>query len=416
MARASRRRRLAVLLVILTALTGAEVTGCGAGPAGQQATLAPAPLLSGPELAGSLSIARDCGYSAQLPADPRQSLWLFCDTPVYTRRTGGSRPAWRLEDFLPGTTAAVGSAVPGTAGTRAEGTLAEAGTPRVTAGEAGPPGGPTPPGRLAPFFGPPGGLYTSAGLPCGYGGGSYAASWVSGVTRVPSSPDLLITFGNYCVISKSGVFTPEGFGLAEYDPADRTLSDDVTVFYGQPGSPGTEPAPLGSPVFDGGYLYLFGPTCASPLAGGCAGTMVEARVAASPQDWGNPLRYQWRADGPAGPWTSDPAAATALVPGPSPAGAQDVADFTAAGHGLVLIEQTDIRGGFTVYQSTGPAGPWSPVRSGRVACRGLRPGYANFCRAIIGHPELSTRSELVVSYFDPTRGPGGHVMVEGFRW
>jgi hypothetical protein len=50
-----------------------------------------------------------------------------------------------------------------------------------------------------------------------------------------------------------------------------------------------------------------------------------------------------------------------------------------------------------------------------VPCRAAA-GYANFCRAIIGHPELSTPSELVLSYFDPGAGIHGHVMVAGFRW
>ena len=69
------------------------------------------------------------------------------------------------------------------------------------------------------------------GSPCGLDG-SYAASWVSGVTRVPSAPDLLITFNNYCVLGGTGGFVREGFGLAEYDPATGALSDDVTVFAG----------------------------------------------------------------------------------------------------------------------------------------------------------------------------------------
>jgi hypothetical protein len=50
-----------------------------------------------------------------------------------------------------------------------------------------------------------------------------------------------------------------------------------------------------------------------------------------------------------------------------------------------------------------------------VPCR-AGAGYANFCRAIIGHPELSTPAQLVLSYFDPAASAHGHVMVAGFRW
>jgi hypothetical protein len=92
-----------------------------------------------------------------------------------------------------------------------------------------------------------------------------------------------------------------------------------------------------------------------------------------------------------------------------------VASFAGAGRGFVLVEQTNIDGAFTVYGSASPAGPWKPVTSGRVPCRAAA-GYANFCRAIIGHPELSTPAQLVLSYFDPAAGAHGHVMVAGFRW
>jgi hypothetical protein len=92
-----------------------------------------------------------------------------------------------------------------------------------------------------------------------------------------------------------------------------------------------------------------------------------------------------------------------------------VASFPAPGRRLVLVEQTGIEGAFTVYGSVSPTGPWKRIRSGRVPCRD-RGGYANFCRAIIGHPELSTPAELVLSYFDPAAGAHGHVMVAGYRW
>jgi hypothetical protein len=356
-------------------------------------TLRPTPVLSSLERSGQVSLARDCGYSAPLPGDPARSLWLFCDTPVYVRKTDrGGRSSWSLQRFIEGSTAAVS---PPQAEGRAPGGLSEVATP-ADAGRSGS-------GSPAPFLARPAGLIMPGGLPCGLDG-SYAASWVSGVTRVPSAPGLLITFNNYCVLSGTGGFVREGFGLAEYDPRTGTLSDDVTVPAG---------AALGSPVFSGRYLYLYGPACAGRKSGRCAGTLAEARVPASPAAWSNPLSYQWLAGGPAGTWTPD-AAAAGVIAGPSPSGVS-VAGFASAGRGYVLVEQTNIDGAFAVYGSTSPDGPWKPVTSGRVPCR-AGSGYANFCRAIIGHPELSTPSQLVLSYFDPAAGAHGHVMLAGFRW
>jgi len=361
------------------------------------ATLRPTPVLSSLERSGQVSLAGDCGYSSPLPSDPARSLWLFCDTPVYVRKTDrGGRSSWSLQRFIEGSTAGVSS--PGPAG-RAPGELSEVATP-------GDPGRPaTRAGAAAaPFLAQPAGLVMPGGLPCGLDG-SYAASWVSGVTRVPSAPDLLITFNSYCVLSGTGGFVREGFGLAEYDPATGTLSDDVTVFAG---------AELGTPVFSGRYLYLYGPMCTGRKAGRCTGTIIEARVPASPAAWGNPRSYRWLAGGPAGTWASDPGAATGVIAGPSPSGVS-VASFAAVGRGYVLVEQTNIGGAFTVYGSASPVGPWKRVTSGRVPCRAAA-GYANFCRAIIGHPELSTPRQLVLSYFNPVAAAHGHVMLAGFRW
>jgi hypothetical protein len=392
---------IATLFVLITIPRGAPPRN----------TKAPTPVLSGMERSGRVSLARDCGYSASLPAAPDRSLWLFCDTPVYIRRAGANgRARWVLERFISGSTAAVGPVVtgPGSAG-RVPGPLSEVGTPAVAASHRTRGSG----GALAPFLAAPGGLVTADGLPCGTGG-SYAASWVSGVTRVPSTPDLLLTFNNYCVLKGSGGFLHEGFGLAEYDPATQTLFDAVTVLAGPGLGTAASGAPLGSPVIAGRYLYLFGPTCSTPAHGRCAGTMVQARVPASPSAWADPLSYQWRTSGQAGRWTFDAAAATPIIPGPMPNGVS-VADFAAAGRGFVLVEQTGLGGAFTVRESSSPAGPWKKITSGRVPCR-TGAGYANFCRAIIGHPELSTRTQLVLSYFDPAAEAYGHVMVAGFRW
>jgi hypothetical protein len=356
------------------------------------ATLRPTPVLSGLERSGRVSLARDCGYSSPLPGDPSRSLWLFCDTPVYIRtgRGGaGGGQRWSLQRFIEGSTAAVS---PPEAVGRAPGGLSEVATPGHPAS-----------GSPAAFLTRPAGLTMPDGLPCGLDG-SYAASWVSGVTRIPSAAGLLVTFNDYCVLRGTGGFVHGGFGLAEYDPRTDTLGGAVTM----PAGPA-----FGSPVFSGRYLYLYGPACSGRRSGRCSGTLAVARVPASPAAWSNPLSYRWLAGG-AATWTPDAAAATGVIAGPSPSGVS-VASFGAAGRGFVLVEQTNVDGAFAVYGSASPAGPWKPVTSGRVPCRAAA-GYANFCRAIIGHPELSTRAQLVLSYFDPAAGVHGHVMVAGFRW
>jgi hypothetical protein len=74
-------------------------------------------------------------------------------------------------------------------------------------------------------------------------------------------------------------------------------------------------------------------------------------------------------------------------------------------------------GTYEVLTATNPAGPWHSETSGTVpGCQALQSG---FCYALVGHPELSTSSQLVITYYDPgsgpmgTSGPVGHLVAAG---
>jgi hypothetical protein len=370
----------------------------------------PAPVLSSFERSSGADIVRDCGYSQPLPADPSVSLWLFCDTDVYASSPQGK---WELSRIIDGSTAAAGPAKAGTV----PADLSELATPgsrtRATPGLQSP----------AQFLPAPAGLKTATGLDCTQANNAYPASWPTGVTADAARPsDVLITFNNYCVTIGSGLPLPEGFGLAEYDPAANTFDAVSTVFTSAGlGALGPQ-VRLGSPIFSGSYLYLFAARCAQIELATCitggASAIYLARVSANPSAWRQPSRYQWLAGNSA--WTASPSAAASVLPGATPLGVS-VSSFAALGRGLVLIEQTSEVGQFGVYRAPSPGGPWHKVMSGTVPCavKGT-----SFCRAIIGHPDLSTASELLVSFFDPSAAPyfdprdagEGHVLVASFPW
>lgn len=369
----------------------------------------PGQVLSDYENSTGSDIVRDCGYSTPLPADPGDSLWLFCDTAVDGFNSAGQ---WGLTSFITGSTAAEGPSTPGEVPTG----LSEVNTPG-----SGPVALPNS-GAPAHFLPAPAGLVTSGGLPCDSANGAYAASWISGVTRDGVRPgDVLISFNDYCVMGSLD-FLAEASGLAEYDPATNTVDSEATVFSSTTGAALTSPYLLGSPVFSGRYLYLFGSFCNEVFDVTCVSNsgnyIYLARVRANPSDWANPADYQWYA-GPS-TWTATPVSAVSVVSGATPL-QLSVGNFSALGQGFVMVEQTSAVGGFTVYQAPRPTGPWTQTTSGKVPCT---TEGANFCRAIIAHPELSTDSDMLVSYFDPAAAPyynpgepaGGHVMVAAFPW
>lgn len=405
-------------LALLGSLAGLAAVAACAGPARPAPNPAPGLVLSNYERATGDTVPRDCGYSSPLPGKPGWSLWLFCDTAVT------SDQGTRIDRLILGTdTAAAGPYRAGQAPAR----LSEIPTPPAAAALPSD-------GAPEPFLPAPQGLVRPGGTaPCS-GSGAYPAAWITGVAREPagasagSQGKLLISYNDYCVTGASGSLgtdvpgslTPEGSGLAEYDPAGNQLGPPEQVF----GSPLGLALPvqqvLGSPVFDGGYLYQFGFCSAGTLPSGCPGGKVfMVRVQATPAAWRNPLSYQyWTGSG----WSLDPNTAASVLPAGHPLGVS-AGDYTAAGHGLVLVEQTSLGGDFQVWQAGSPTGPWRKVAAGRVPCRAAKasgsgrgqavPGAGDLCRAIIGHPELSTRSRLLVSYFNPGND---HVDTSAVSW
>ena len=397
------RRRL----IALAGLTLLAVAAC-AGPPRPSPGPAPDLVRSNYERATGDTVPRDCGYSAPLPARRGWDLWLFCDTAV-TSAGGG-----RLDRLILGTdTAAAG---PYQAG-QVPASLSELPTPPTPAVLPGD-------GAPEPFLPAPQGLVQPGGTrPCA-GDGVYPAAWITGVADEPASGRLLITYNDYCVTGSAsrdwagslgtdvpGSLTPEGSGLVEYDPARNQLGTPDQVFASSGGLALPVQQVLGSPVFDGGWLYQFGFCSAATLPTGCAaGKVFMVRVQAVAAAWQNPASYQyWTGSG----WSLDPNTAASVLPSGHPLGVS-VGDYAATGHRLVMVEQTSLAGDFQVWQAASPAGPWRRLRSGRVPCRsGPGHGAGELCRALIGHPELSTRSQLLISYYNPGNG---HVDASAWSW
>lgn len=387
-------RAWTVLVSVVVVVVAVVVAACGASVPRPR----PAPVLSNYERNGN-TIRRDCGYSSPLPGKPGWSLWLFCDTVI------ASVPGGKIERLILGTdTAAAGPYHAGHAPSR----LSEIPTPPAPL---------TLPGAGAPqaFLPEPQHLLRPGStLPC-TGPGAYPASWISGVAREPAADaasHLLISYDSYCVTGNPDALTAEGFGLIEYDPVRNLLSWPVAVFSSLPGLQLPPQQVLGSPMFPGdGYLYLFSFCPAAPPPAGCGhGKVFAVRTVAQPAYWQNPLTYQyWTGSG----WSPDGADAQSLMPARHPFGIS-VGDYSADGHGLVMIEQTSLAGAFQVWQARSPAGPWRRIITGQVPCGGdSQRGTQGLCRAVIGHPELSTRGQLLISYFDPE---DHHVAVSAYPW
>jgi hypothetical protein len=363
-------------------------------PAAAAADVAPpASVVSQFETHWGASLARDCGFSRRLPGN--QSLWLFCDTAIYDF-TGA------LTGFIGGTTAAEGPFSPGLVPSQ----LVEV---------------PSPPGALAgrssfigpaPFLPNPTSLIRANGTPCTASTQGYPAAWASGMAQEPGNASrLLITYIEVCV--DNGAILVEGFGLLEYDAAHNTIVGGPTEVFRAPA--GTELAAqrqLGSPIFSGGNLFLFSSVCDSSAFGGCAqGRIFLSKVAATPSSWQRGQSYSyWTSGSPS--WTSNIQLAKSIVSGATPIA---ITVDSYPGKGLAIVEETSIGGSFRVWKAPASTfvGSWTlgPTRSSLAGCDAA--SGLNLCRALTGHPEISTSTTLLMSYYNPA---SNHVQVVGIPW
>lgn len=342
------------------------------------------PVLSSYETQGHGSLAgRDCGYSQQL-GTTNQSMWLFCDTPVVP--TGGSL------GFIPGSTAATGA---------------------FHAGFASQALNELPSGLPHQLLNTPTNLPLKPSGVCGTGGHSYAASWATGMTAIPGSPTtMLIPFENYCVqndAANKGMWF-QGYGIAEYDSTTKALSYHQDVMTGN-----SYLHQLGSPTYDAAtnYLYFFA-KCA-PFQCTTPGTFV-ARVAlgANPavtKPWTDGMNYEfWKGTG----WSAHSTGAVSVLPSSLTAWNIHVNRYPAFGNQLVMVTQSDFSGGYQILTATSPLGPWTVRTTGRnTSCPVPTEAKPAYCYAFVGHPELSTPTQLAITMFNPTYS---HVTLQMIPW
>ena len=86
-----------------------------------------------------------------------------------------------------------------------------------------------------------------------------------------------------------------------------------------------------------------------------------------------------------------------------------------AGKGVALIEETSVAGSYRIWHSPADTfvGSWTLGQSASSLAGCDSASGVNLCRALTGHPELSSTSQLLMSYFNPA---SSHVTVVGVPW
>jgi hypothetical protein len=377
----ARSRRLGLAIAMSLVAVTASIEGVEPTPA---AAASPPPVttttgtLLGPVLSAnesaSATLGRDGGYGVALPN--RKALWVFGDTPRFEY---GKNRAWTMKSFILGSTAALG---PYTRGRRPKA------MPEVVVGRRL-----ATSNRATQFIPGSANIY----MPNGSGrrctranGAAEAVRWATGAALMPDKANVLITYVVVCVLN-SNDYTVEGWGFTQYNWKTNKLA--VRPFDVFPPKKNGAALPnvhiWGTPVISGNKVTFFSSTCCHVTDSSVYMTTIPTNLSA--------LKKR-----------------TSYVP-------QAILTLRLAVTGLMnvhvaaygpgryrLIEQTDLNGNFGVYTASSPGGPWTQQLAGVLP--GCKNSGVQTCRALYGHPELSTSTRLVLSYYLPGYGPGvaGH--------
>jgi hypothetical protein len=338
-------------------------------------------------------VSRDDGVSVSLPNGT--DLWIFGDTAVFQSNGSGPMAMTRL---IRGGTAAAGSYTPGRIPSSLEEVPSPGHPPALSPNNPPAPSMPTPTDVYLP---------NGSGNRCTTGPGQYSARWAMGAVIIPQTPEVLITYTEVCV-TNGGAISAEGWGFLEYNWRTGAIDagpDDVFRPL-RSGVPLPSHLSLGNPVITGNQVTLYSATCTKLFVGCGAGQVYATTLADDRATLANQASYH------VAPIATDRSTAWHPV-GLAVTAYPDVP--------YRMIETTAITGTYDVLTATTPAGPWHLETTGTVpGCQSLARG---FCYGLIGHPELSTSSQLVITYYDPGTGPptnlggpAGHLLGVGVSY
>jgi hypothetical protein len=316
----------------------------------------------------TLTLTRDGGMSVALPNG--RDLWVFGDGPQFHWANG----KWTIKAFVAGSSIASGPYRRG---------HVPAPMDEMWLGHK-----PSKKYKATVFIPPPRNVYFPDGSrkECSRkNGAAEEGRWPTGAALMPNKSFVLVTYDEVCVTANSQ-FRVEGWGFAIYNwKTNRLAAGPIDVF--KPAKNGAAINSLKrfvSPIVVGSRVTLFAYTCCSP------GHVYTTSMPATAKALSNPKSYK-----------------TKVVSGLPPSYLLSVSGKSPTQTKFQLLEQLDTKGRFAVYVAANIGGPWKRKASG------LLPGCLTSeqpCYALYSHPELSTSTQLLVSYYLPGYGPGvkGH--------
>jgi len=367
-------------LAIAVGLLGVVATGALPATASSASGFASA-RAGTPAFAGSLiarddtstfAWGRDGGISVPLPNG--RAFWVFADTPQWQFKRG----SWYLTGFIRGSSAGIqdyrnGSrptsrfyeAIPGKRLSKSNNATQLMANPHLK-------------------------LSNGSGKACNkiFGGSSAeAARWATGAALMPDRQNIFIPYVDVCVQTATK-YTVQGWGFSFYNwKKNRVTVPPTDVFKPKPSGAAIPTTRwYGSPVVVGNRMTMFTSTCCGFPQGKIYTTTMPANLDA--------LRN-------AKSYVSNP------IPNLPPNLVVTVANRSKTRSTYTMYQSSDLKGRYLILTAPSPTGPWTGKALGQLPKCQTSPLP---CTSFAIHPEFSSKTRLIVSYYLPGSGAtiGGH--------
>jgi len=359
-----RRAGLGAICATVAVLTGAHGVRAATPLPTLTAVTSAAPEAIG-EVAGVTYDERDGGYSA--PLGNGTSLWLFGDSQIVS-----GAPTFSLKRFVTGSTAAIGPTQPGSTLQGLRDVVVGHGLGTTS----------TVPNHFLPNP-------TSLPLPAGQSGACtnsgqhFPVRWPTGAVGLGSAQRVLVTYVDACVFSATS-YSVQGSGIAVFNASTFTFGTPPTDIVPPTTAPQVTPRYFwGSPVREpNGVLDVF-----AAVNDALSGTTLHvAQLLPTAKSLIDPSHYR--------PLTALPADGNSF-----PIGTFSIGLYpSSSGPVFRAVESVDHGGTVIIWTASRATGPWTAL--GRATLPGCTLASL-YCWTEEGHPELSSATSLVVTYYRP---------------
>jgi hypothetical protein len=211
--------------------------------------------------------------------------------------------------------------------------------------------------------------------------------WPTGAALLPDKTNVFVPYVDVCVVNAAN-YVVQGWGFSLYNWRTNKLSIPPFDVFKPKRNGAAIPKTkwYGSPVVVGNNVTMFTSTC----CGFPPGRVYTTTIRGNARAFKNPASY-----------------ASAPIAGLATNLLVSVSGKSRTRPTFTMFQSSDLKGAYVILTAASASGPWTARATGTLPKCTTSPQP---CTSFAVHPEMSTGSKLIVSYYLPGSGPtiAGH--------